>query len=203
MRLVINIPIILAVLAAGYVFIFMGGEEAPPHANKCAWEPPLKAENVPLFNPACTPQSMRHISFENSDGTQGTLNDHKGRVVVLNFWATWCGPCRTEMPTLENLQEKFDKNEVEVLALSLDDDTMYNAALFLNQLGVENLTHVHNPKGGIQAGVNKYPTTMILDRNGNMLGRMEGQYEWDSRAAVDLVRQALIFSDIEGQPRQE
>lgn len=203
MRLVINIPIILGLLFVGYVFLFTGKDkDALPNAQRCAWEPPIKAKHIPNFVQLCTPKSMRHINFENSDGTRGSLSDHQGKVLVLNFWATWCAPCRYEMPTLENLQAAFGKDEVEVIALSLDDGSMYQAALFLNQIGVEHLTHVHNPRGGIEAGVSKYPTTMIIDRKGRMLGQLVGQYEWDTRAARDLVRQAIIFSDMDGQERR-
>ncbi len=199
MRLIINIPIILFLMFLGY----MGYNYFKPAPNlsstKCAWDAPINSKFVPNFISSCTPSPIADITFENKDGGTSRFSDYRGKVLVVNFWATWCGPCRTEIPYLETLQQSVDFNTVEIMAMSVDDGGMYEPALFLNSLGVKNITHVHDKHRNALSvlGVNKYPTTFIIDAQGRYLGKYEGLFDWTTRGGRDLVVQALNFSNIE------
>lgn len=198
MRLIINIPLVLFLMFLGYMGFKHLSPEDDISSAKCAWDAPINTKFVPNFNAACTPIPVRDIPFEAQDGSTKRLSDYRGRVLVINFWATWCGPCRTEIPYLEKLQQSFDKGKVEVIAYSTDDEGMYEPALFLNSLGVKDITHVHDKFNNAPGlGVSKYPTTFILDTQGRYLGRYEGLYDWTSRAGRDLIVQALNFSNMQ------
>ena len=199
MRLIINIPIILFLLFLGYVGYTQFKPEPNISSAKCAWDAPINTQHVKNFLASCTPSPIADIRFENKDGSTSRFSDYRGKVLVVNFWATWCGPCRTEIPYLEELQQSFDKNKVEVIAYSIDEGGMYEPALFLNTLGVKNITHVHDTyrQALPVLGVGRYPTTIIIDAEGNYLGKYEGLFDWTTRSGRDLIVQALNFSNIE------
>jgi len=90
-------------------------------------------------------EPMPELTFSTLDGNETSLADYAGRVVVLNLWATWCAPCREEMPSLDALQAMFPKDEVTVLALSVDRTGKDKIEDFLEEVGTDRLTVVHDP----------------------------------------------------------
>ena len=112
----------------------------------------LAALIIPLaaaaFNFAPTaPKPVPELSFFDVDGNEVTLADFKGEVVVLNLWATWCAPCRREMPSLDRLQAKYGGDGLEVIALSLDRGDIAKVRAFFDELGISNLALYQDPKG--------------------------------------------------------
>jgi thiol-disulfide isomerase/thioredoxin len=124
-----------------------------------------------------------------ADGKALSLADYKGRVAVVNFWATWCAPCVKEMPSLERLKTKLPAG-AEVIALSQDLRGWPVIAPFVEKLGLKSLPIYFDPEGAAARamGVTVLPTTVILDREGRMAGYLVGAAEWDSDEAVALVR---------------
>lgn len=143
-----------------------------------------------------TPRELPELSFEDGEGTPLTLADFEGRVVLLNLWATWCVPCREEMPTLDALQAELGSDRFEVVALSIDHAGIGVVRDFYEQLGVENLREYTDPStraAGI-LGASGLPATLLLDSRGREIGRLIGATEWDSRAMVEFIKQAIADS---------
>ncbi|WP_407673315.1 TlpA family protein disulfide reductase [Paracoccus caeni] len=126
------------------------------------------------------------------DGTH-TLADYKGQVVLVNFWATWCAPCREEMPSLDELQAELGGDDFQVVPIATGRNSVENIDRFFQETGVENLPVLLDPRQQLarQMGVVGLPVTIILDRDGNEVARLMGDADWASDAAKELVRQLI------------
>jgi thiol-disulfide isomerase/thioredoxin len=140
-----------------------------------------------------TPQPLPPLTFQTMDGRETTLADFAGKVVVLNLWATWCAPCREEMPGLDRLQARFADRDVVVLALSVDRAGPERVQQFLDEIGVRHLAVYRDPKAAATRAlkVPGLPATLLIDRQGREVGRVLGIAEWDGPAAVAVVEQLL------------
>jgi thiol-disulfide isomerase/thioredoxin len=118
-----------------------------------------------------------------------TLGNFKGKTVVLNLWATWCGPCVKELPSLDRLAGKLDGNNAVVLAVSQDKGATAIAKPFLDKLGVKNLPPYTDPSRKLSKdfGVRGLPTTFIIACSGMIVGQVEGPLEWDSPEMIRFV----------------
>jgi thiol-disulfide isomerase/thioredoxin len=125
-----------------------------------------------------------------SQGEAIGLADFRGKVVLLNIWATWCAPCRREMPTLERLQAELGGPDFEVVALSIDRKGISVVKEFYDELGLRELgMYVDtSAKASRELGALGVPTTLLIDREGNEIGRLLGPAEWDSPEMVDFIR---------------
>ncbi len=135
------------------------------------------------------PVALRDVRFTDAQGKAITLADKRGRVVLMNFWATWCSPCVREMPSLGRLQAKFDKSVFEVVLISEDRDPAVIEPFF-RRLGLTNMTAYHDPRFRLsrQLAVPGLPTTLLIDQRGFEVGRVIGSAEWDSPEALALIR---------------
>ena len=138
-----------------------------------------------------TPRPMPELQFSDSDGKALTLADFKGKVVLLNIWATWCVPCRKEMPTLDRLQATLGGPDFVVLPLSIDKKGMDAVSKFYTEIGILHLSRYVAP-GANQVldtlGVWGLPATLLVDRQGRELGRLDGPAEWDSPDMIDTLK---------------
>ena len=140
-----------------------------------------------------TPQPLPPLTFQTMDGRETTLADFAGKVVVLNLWATWCAPCREEMPGLDRLQARFADRDVVVLALSVDRAGPERVQQFLDEISVRRLAVYRDPKAAATRAL-KVPglsATLLIDRQGREVGRVLGIAEWDGPAAVAVVEKLL------------
>lgn len=139
------------------------------------------------------PKPVPNLTFENGAGAPQSLADFRGKMVLLNIWATWCAPCRREMPTLDRLQARLGGPDFEVVALSIDRAGIPVVKKFYEELGLKALgVYVDKTSRTTQElGVVGLPTTLLLDRAGHELGRLIGPAEWDSPAMIDLFRRHL------------
>lgn len=142
---------------------------------------------------ASAPQPLPELAFETLDGRPARLSDLAGKVVVLNFWATWCTPCREEMPSLDRLQAAFDPAEVVVLALSVDRAGAERVRAFLEEIGVARLAVYRDPTAATSRAVRLpgLPGTLLVDRQGREVGRLLGIAQWDGAEAIAAVRRVL------------
>jgi thiol-disulfide isomerase/thioredoxin len=130
------------------------------------------------------------LAFAGGDGKTLTLADFRGRVVLLNLWATWCGPCVEEMPALDRLQARLGGPDFAVVALSVDRQGRSLVEPFLARLGVKNLAmYLDSGNAAMRAlKIRGLPTTVLFDRDGREIGRLEGAAAWDSAAAETFIR---------------
>jgi thiol-disulfide isomerase/thioredoxin len=128
-------------------------------------------------------------SFVNHAGTPTTLGSFTGKIVVLNVWATWCGPCIKEIPSLDRLAAKLDPSKAVVLAISQDKGGIAIAKPFLDNLGTKNLSAFADPSGKLSRdlAIRGLPTTFIVAQTGQIIGRVEGPLEWDSPDIVQYI----------------
>jgi thiol-disulfide isomerase/thioredoxin len=137
-----------------------------------------------------SPRPVPEIEFENGQGEAMSLADFRGRVVLLNIWATWCAPCRREMPTLDRLQAELGGPDFEVVALSIGRKGLSAVQQFYDEIGLETLPIYLDQSGKSQRALSVLgiPTTLLLDRQGNEIGRLLGPAEWDSPEMVAFIR---------------
>lgn len=142
------------------------------------------------FEPATAPAALPASVFTEEDGAKRVLADFGGQIVLLNFWATWCGPCVREMPSLERLHQKLGSTDFTVIALSEDRKGWDKITPFRKQLGLTALPLFHDVGSKMMFGakVRGLPTTILVGRDGKELGRLTGHAEWDSDEAVALMR---------------
>jgi len=120
-------------------------------------------------------EPLPNLPFTTLDGRQGTLESLRGKVVVVNFWATWCPYCRKEMPAIQSFYRDYQAKGVEVLALSLDDDPA-KAAQYLREGGYQFPAVMANADWQRALGpINQVPMTMVIDRNGHLRNKVHGQ----------------------------
>ena len=132
-------------------------------------------------------------SFRDLYGNRVTLADYAGKVVLVNFWATWCAPCRHEMPAIDRLAGALEGPDFAVIPMSLDRAGVETAQDFLDRILVQNLEVMHDRSGDFRrmSGVPGLPVTLILDREGREIARLIGPAEWDSPEARALIRRII------------
>jgi thiol-disulfide isomerase/thioredoxin len=155
--------------------------------------PPAFRGQMQEFQAHATPARAPKITFENRDGQTVSLVEFEGRVVILNLWATWCGPCVEELPALDRLQTRLAERDLSVIALSVDRQGAPIVGPFLAKLGVRSLDlYVDAPGESLKAFQPRgLPTTVVIGRDGRELGRLEGAASWDSPEAEALIRHYL------------
>jgi len=143
-------------------------------------------QNFTFFD---SPKQMNGISFVDAQGRKLGLEDFRGKFVLVNLWATWCGPCRREMPSLDRLQARLSGDEFTVLALSQDRKGVAAVEKFLTQVGIKNLGVFvdSSARSARTLGAIGLPTTILLNKEGGVIGRLIGPAEWDSDEAVRLI----------------
>jgi thiol-disulfide isomerase/thioredoxin len=139
------------------------------------------------------PRELPDVRFTDGSGKPLSLAEFRGKVVLLNLWATWCGPCREEMPTLDRLQAALGGPDFEVVALSIDRAGMGVVEAFYAEIGVKNLARYIDESGKAAQQLNAVglPTTLLLDREGREIARHVGPAEWDTPEMVTFFRQRL------------
>ncbi len=158
---------------------------------------PLVKGEVAAFRPVDKPDLVRNLAFQAPDGSATSLAAFAGKTVLVNLWATWCVPCRAEMPALDRLEGALGSDAFSVVAVNVDQNNPERARDFLKEIGVANLAFYADPsyaifnelkKRGLALGL---PTTILVDGKGCRIGSVEGPAEWDSEDAKALVSAAI------------
>ena len=180
----------------GAVYVMRGapdnaavGTSATPKAQDTA----AKTGQMAAYVKKKAPEPLPEITFNDAAGKTLSLADFKGRTILLNLWATWCAPCREEMPSLDRLQKALGSDKFEVVALSLDRKGAEAAKKFLDEVKASNLKLYidSTAKQGTALRAIGMPTTILIDKEGRELGRLTGPAEWDSEDAKELIKAAL------------
>ena len=192
--------LVLAALAVAGAIYFMAGEERKPTVPEAGTNAPLDKVTRALATGSLTAfvihpkrPALANLTFTDASGKQRSLSEWRGRVVLVNLWATWCAPCRKEMPSLAELEAKLGSKDFEIVAISLDRKGAEAAAPFLKETGAANLALYLDPTAASldQLRAMGLPASILVDRQGNEIGRMLGPAEWSSPEAIALVRAAL------------
>jgi thiol-disulfide isomerase/thioredoxin len=168
-----------------------------PAVNEASRIAPLVHGEVAALAVAQTPFRVPDLTFKDAQNHDKTLNDWRGRTVLLNLWATWCVPCRREMPALDALQKDLGGADFEVVAVNIDTRDPAKPLAFLKEVGVTHLAYYSDQSAKVfqdlkLAGkVFGMPTTLIVDRSGCEIGEMAGPAEWASADGVKLVSAAV------------
>jgi len=139
------------------------------------------------------PGPVPAITFTDGDGKEQTLSDWRGQVLLVNLWATWCAPCKVEMPSLDRLQAKLGGPDFKVLPISLDWSGPEKPRTFLEREKLTNLPlYLDNTRGIMnKVGATGLPLSILIDREGREIARLAGAAEWDSAEAEALIRKAI------------
>jgi len=140
-----------------------------------------------------TPRALPAVAFTDESGRATAFEQFRGRVVLLNVWATWCVPCREEMPTLDRLQAQLGGPDFEVVALSIDQGGVAEVRKFYQEVGIKHLRIYNDPTADATARLNilGIPATLLIDRAGREVGRALGPAEWDAPDVAELIREHL------------
>ncbi len=153
--------------------------------------------DVAAMLPAADPQSLTALQFNGPDGKPVSLKTFAGKTVLLNLWATWCVPCREEMPHLDSLQASMGSEVFEVVAVNVDTGSDEKPRKFLNEIGIEKLTFYQDPTLGIFNDLKKrglvlgLPVTLLVDAEGCLLAGMNGPANWGGEDARAFIAVAL------------
>ena len=158
---------------------------------------PLAHGEIAALAMAQTPFHVPPLGFKDAEGHDRTLADWRGRTVLLNLWATWCVPCRREMPALDALQAKLGGPKFQVVAVNIDTRDPAKPLAFLKQIGVTHLAYFTDESAQVFEDLKTagkafgMPTTLIVDPKGCEIGDMAGPAEWASDDGVKLVSAAI------------
>jgi thiol-disulfide isomerase/thioredoxin len=175
---------------------------APPVAQVCEGTAELAKKvdafakgEVAAMAPANTPRPIP-LTFNGPEGQDLKTADFAGKTVLLNLWATWCGPCREEMPALNNLQKQMGGEDFEVVAVNIDTGSDEKPKAFLDETGVDALGYYRDSSMGVFNTMKKeglafgLPVTLILDKQGCLVSAMNGPAHWDSADAKAMINAA-------------
>ncbi len=132
------------------------------------------------------------FTLKDTSGKNASLKDYKGRVVMINFWATWCPPCRQEMPSMEELFKEYNKKGFEILAISSDSQGEKIVKPFMEFYEL-NFRALMDPEGNVHSiyGVTAIPTTYIVDKQGNVTHKIMGPMDWKDKKSKEMIERLL------------
>lgn len=157
---------------------------------------PLVHGEVAALTMATAPLRLPDLAFEDSDGKPRKLSDWRGRTILVNLWATWCVPCRREMPALDRLQTRLGGKNFEVVAINIDTRDPEKPRSFLKEANLTRLGYFSDPKAKVFQDLKAIgralgmPTSVLVDSQGCEIGTIAGPAEWDSDDAVKLIAAA-------------
>ncbi len=152
---------------------------------------------VAAMLPADPSRPLGDLAFNAPDGAPMTLADLSGKTLLINLWATWCAPCREEMPALDQLQADMGGEDFEVVAVNIDTGTDEKPQAFLKEIGVADLAYYRDASMGLFNELRRrnlaigLPVTLLVDDEGCLLGHMNGPAEWASEDAKALISAAI------------
>lgn len=196
-----GIGVLLGLVALGLLYASLQpadklagtGVCAPPSRALAAALKPLAHGDAAGVTVASSPREAMMLAFERPDGSKTSLADFRGKAVLLNLWATWCGPCRAEMPALDKLQAAKGGKDFEVVAVNVDTARLDRRGAFLDGIGVTTLARYADPSGEAFETLRRdgkalgLPVSLLIDRNGCEVAAVSGALKWDSADAQALI----------------
>ncbi len=162
---------------------------------------PLAQGEVAALTMATAPLRLPDLAFEDAEGRPKKLSDWRGRTVLVNLWATWCVPCRKEMPALESLQTRLGGPNFEVVAVNIDTRDPEKPKNFWKEVNLTRLGYFSDPKAKVFQDLKAIgrargmPTSVLVDGEGCEIATIAGPAEWDSEDAIKLIAAAVKPAD--------
>jgi len=204
-----RLPVAIGVVAAGALIGFAGyyglpllkrpaGDTACTTAVETAKRiAPLAHGEVAAVTMASAPLRLPDLAFDDAEGKPRKLSDWRGKTVLLNLWATWCVPCRKEMPALDELQGKLGGKDFEVVAVNIDTRDPEKPKNFLKEANLTQLSYFADQKAKVFQDLKSIgralgmPTSVLVDGQGCEIGTIAGPAEWASEDALKLIKAAV------------
>ena len=202
-----RIPLVIGAVLVGTVIGYVGvssfkrtpgGDIACKGAVDLAKKiAPLAHGEVAALTMATTPLRLPDLAFEDADGKPRKLSEWRGKTVLVNLWATWCVPCRKEMPALDSLQTKLGGKDFEVVAINIDTRDPEKPKNFLKEANLTNLGYFSDQKAKVFQDLKNIgkalgmPTSLLVDAKGCEIANIAGPAEWASEDAIKLVKAAV------------
>jgi len=183
-------------LALVYTALTMGANPAVADAGQDILL--LRAGDMKKLVVHDSPQSTSSAEFILADDKgEASLEAYRGKYVLLNFWATWCAPCRTEMPHLSALQEEFGGPNFEVLTLATGRNSPEGIKRFFEEAGIDNLPRHQDPRKAVasQMAIAAIPVTVLIDPDGREIARLQGDADWYSDSARAIIKTLVDDGD--------
>ena len=159
---------------------------------------PLAHGEVAALTMATAPLRLPDLAFDDAEGKPKKLSDWRGRTVLVNLWATWCVPCRKEMPALDRLQTRLGGKDFEVVAINIDTRDREKPKNFLKDAGLTRLGYFSDEKAKVFQDLKAIgralgmPTSVLVDGQGCEIATIAGPAEWDSDDAIKLITAATV-----------
>ncbi|MDE0849896.1 TlpA disulfide reductase family protein [Yoonia sp.] len=149
----------------------------------------LREGDMRKLNFHSDPRPASNQPFTGEDGNEMTLAAYEGQITVVNFWATWCAPCRAEMPHLSDLQTQLGSDDLSVVTIATGRNPRPAMERFFDEISVDNLPLHADPRSTLarNMGVLGLPITVILDRDGQEIARLQGDADWSSESAIAIL----------------
>ncbi|MBR0754862.1 TlpA family protein disulfide reductase [Bradyrhizobium jicamae] len=202
-----RIPLVIGAVLVGTIIGYVGVssfKRSPGGDVACAGAvdiakriSPLAQGEVAALTMATTPLKLPDLAFEDADGKPRKLSDWRGKTVLVNLWATWCVPCRKEMPALDSLQTKLGGKDFEVVAINIDTRDPEKPKNFLKEANLTNLGYFTDQKAKVFQDLKNIgkalgmPTSLLVDAKGCEIANIAGPAEWASEDAIKLVKAAV------------
>lgn len=173
-----------------YTALVLGANTA--FAGEVDWKAAQEAGLAKLI-PAEDAPEVTDATFTDKDGGEHSLADYRGKVILVNFWATWCAPCREEMPSLDALQGELGGDDFQVVTIATGHNPPPKIDKFFEETGVENLPVLLDPKQQVSRGMGVLglPVSVLIDREGVEVARLVGDADWSGEAAKQVIRQLI------------
>ena len=174
-----------------------GDPACQPTADLARKIAPFAKGEVAAVTPAAKPMAIPDLAFKDATGAPKKLTDWRGRTILLNLWATWCVPCRKEMPSLDELQTKLGAEDFQVVAINIDTRDLDKPKNWLQETGIKSLGYFHDEKAKVFQDLKLVgkafgmPTSILIDKAGCEIGSIAGPAEWASDDAIKLIRKVL------------
>jgi thiol-disulfide isomerase/thioredoxin len=205
-----RLPVVIGTVVAGALiglagFYGLGGFKRGPAGDTACMAAvdlakkiaPLAHGEVAAVTMASAPLRLPDLTFEDAAGKPKKLSDWRGKTVLLNLWATWCVPCRKEMPALDELQGKLGDKDFEVVAVNIDTRDPEKPKNFLKEAKLTRLAYFNDQKAKVFQDLKNIgralgmPTSVLVDAHGCELGTIAGPAEWASDDAIKLIKAAV------------
>ena len=186
----LKLPVILPVILIATIFLFSSCTAKPQSAAPAEMTAVFSEAGLPFYLNKVTP---REFSLQTLTGETLSLSGLQGKVVFLNFWATWCGPCVIEMPSMEAIYKRYREKGLEILAVNFGE-SQAEVQAFMNNHGLSfpALLDEDGRTGG-SYGIQAIPTSFLIDRDGNVVSRLVGSIDWDT-PEIHAVIESLLNS---------